>query len=124
MADLRLSFTANSYDRLLPLINGEVKPDGITLDYLGEPGGHGYVVYEQMKFQRFDVSEMSFAGFLRWRPTGWPYRMLPVFHNRNFAYTTTQIRKSSGIRQGHPEDLKGKRIGVILSIRGFVKCCN
>ena len=33
MADLRLSFAMTPYDRVLPLINGEVKPDGITLEY-------------------------------------------------------------------------------------------
>ena len=32
MADLHLSFAMTPYDRMMPLINGEVKPDGITLD--------------------------------------------------------------------------------------------
>ncbi|MFC1943468.1 hypothetical protein ACFLWO_02675 [Chloroflexota bacterium] len=111
MTDLRLSFAMNPYDRVLPLINGEVKPDGITLDYMGMPGGVPRVYYEQIKFQRYDISEMSMSYCLRLRPTGWPYRMLPVFHNRNFSHTTIYIRSSSGIRQDHPEDLKGKRMG-------------
>ncbi|MDP2730981.1 MAG: hypothetical protein Q8O55_10955 [Dehalococcoidales bacterium] len=111
MADIKLSLAITPYDRVLPLITGEVKPDGITLEYAGWPGSSmGF--YQQIKFKRFDVSEMSFSSFLRMRSIGWPYRILPVFHNRNFAYTTTAIRKSSGIRQGHPEDLKGKRVGV------------
>jgi hypothetical protein len=38
MADIKLSFAMNPFDRVLPLINGEVKPDGITLDYMGMPG--------------------------------------------------------------------------------------
>ncbi len=112
MTDLSLSFAMTPYDRMLPLINGEVKPDGITLDYMGIPGRVPRVFYEQIKFQRYDVSEMSMSSFLRMRSIGWPYRMLPVFHNRNFSYTGIEIRLSSGIRQGHPEDLKGKRIGV------------
>lgn len=112
MADLRLSFAMNPYDRVLPLISGEVKPDGITLDYVGMPGGVARVFYEQIKFQRYDVSEMSLSSFLRMRSINWPYRMLPVFHNRTFPHTTVHIRLSSGIRQGHPEDLKGKRIGI------------
>lgn len=112
MADIKLSFAMTPYDRVIPLINGEVKPDGITLEYAGMPGGVPRVFYEQIKFQRYDLSEMSMSSFLRMRPTGWPYLMLPVFHNRNFSYSYIHIRKSAGIRQGHPEDLKGKRIGI------------
>ena len=112
MADLKLSFAMTPYDRVLPLINGEVKPDGIELEYAGMPGAVPRVFYEQIKFRRYDVSEMSMSSYLRMRSINWPYRMLPVFHNRNFSYTFIHIRKGSGIRQGHPEDLKGKRIGI------------
>jgi 4,5-dihydroxyphthalate decarboxylase len=112
MGDLHLSFAMTPYDRVLPLINGEVKPAGITLDYQGMPGAVPGVFYDQLKFQRYDLSEMSFSSFLVERSKGWPYRLLPVFHNRQFYYTTMIIRKSSGIRQDHPEDLKGKRFGV------------
>ncbi|HEX7476019.1 MAG TPA: hypothetical protein VF318_08655, partial [Dehalococcoidales bacterium] len=112
MADLHLSFAMTPYDRLLPLINGEVKPDGITLDYMGMPGSVPRVFYEQIKFQRYDVSEMSMSSYLRLRSIRWPYLMLPVYHNRNFSYAYVQIRPSAGIRPGHPEDLKGKRIGI------------
>jgi len=112
MTDLRLTFAMTPFDRILPIISGEVKPDGITLEYMGMPGGVPRVFYEQIKFQRYDVSEMSMSSFLRMRSIGWPYRLLPVFHNRSFSYTMMHIRLSSGIRQGHPEDLKGKRVGI------------
>ena len=112
MGDLRSSFAMTPDDRVLPLITGEVKPAGITLDYQGMPGAVPGVFYNQLKFQRYDVSEMSFSSFLVERTKGWPYLLLPVFHNRNFFYTTIVILKSSGIRQDHPEDLKGKRFAV------------
>ncbi|MFC1987504.1 hypothetical protein ACFLVH_03055 [Chloroflexota bacterium] len=112
MADLRLSFAITPCDRVLPLITGEVKPDGITLEYSEGRKGPG-ILYDQIKFQRYDVSEMSVSSSLRMRSIGWPYRLLPVFHNRTFSYTSIHIRLSSGIRQGHPEDLKGKRIGIL-----------
>jgi 4,5-dihydroxyphthalate decarboxylase len=70
------------------------------------------VFYDQLKFQRYDLSEMSFSSFLVERAKGFPYRLLPVFHNRNFSYTTIAIRKSSGIRQDHPDDLRGKTFAV------------
>jgi 4,5-dihydroxyphthalate decarboxylase len=112
MADLHLSFAMTPYDRVMPLITGEVKPAGITLEYQGMPGAVPGVFYDQLKFQRYDVSEMSFSSFLVERAKGWPYRILPVFHNRNFSYTRIVIRKPSGIRRDHPEDLKGKRFAV------------
>jgi 4,5-dihydroxyphthalate decarboxylase len=112
MVDLRLSFAITPYDRVMPLISGDVKPDGITLEYMGAPGGVPRIFYEQMKFQRYDLSEMSLSSYLRMRSIGWPYQMLPVFHNRNFSYTYIHIRRGSGIREGHPEDLKGKRVGI------------
>ena len=112
MADIRLSFAMTAYDRVLPLINGEVKPDGITLDYAGMPGDIPRVFYDQIKFRRYDISEMSISSFLRLRPIGWPYRLLPVFHNRSFSYTGILVRRGSGIRRDHPEDLKGKRFGI------------
>ena len=59
MADPKLSFIMTLYGRVLPLINGEVKPDGITLDYMGMPRAVPRVFYEQIKFQRHDVSEIS-----------------------------------------------------------------
>jgi 4,5-dihydroxyphthalate decarboxylase len=110
--DIKLSFAMTPYDRVMPLITGEVKPDGIELDYQGMPGAVPRVFYEQIKFQRYDLSEMSMSSFLRMRPIGWPYRMLPIFHNRTFSYTNIVIRKKSGIRRDHPEDLKGHRFGI------------
>ena len=112
MPNLELSFAITPYDRVTPLTTGEVKPDGVALDYQGMPGAVPRVFYEQIKFHRYDVSEMSMSSYLRMRPLGFPYRMLPVFHNRIFSYTNVHIRKASGVRQDHPEDLKGKRFGI------------
>jgi 4,5-dihydroxyphthalate decarboxylase len=128
MANLELSFAMTAYDRVRPMLDGEVKVDGIDLDYKGMPGAVPRVFYEQIKFNRYDISEMSMSSYLRMRPEGFPYRMLPVFHNRQFSYTTINIRRSSGIRQDHPEDLRGKRIGIMdyqqsigLWTRGILK---
>lgn len=112
MSDIVLSWSGQAYDRVMPLITGEVKPEGIKLEYQGLPGGIPGLFYDQLKFQRFDVSEMSFSSFLVERAKGYPYRLLPVFHNRNFSYTQLVIRRGSGIRQDHVEDLKGKRLAV------------
>ena len=75
MPDLVLSFCMSPYDRVMPLITGEVKPAGITLEYTPRPGPD--LFYRQLKFQQFDLSEMSFSFFLMGRSRNWPYRLLP-----------------------------------------------
>ena len=97
MPDLPLSFAITPYDRVLPLITGEVKPSGITLQYEPNPSPSRTspvprLFFEQIKYQRYDVSEMSFSSFLIERAKGWPYLALPVFHNRNFRYTGIVVR--------------------------------
>ncbi|MBI4200311.1 MAG: hypothetical protein HY535_07555 [Chloroflexi bacterium] len=109
MADLVLSFSIAPYDRVMPLITGEVKPVGITLQY--QPVAGPDLFYRQLKFNQFDLSEMSHSFFLMGRSRGWGYRLLPVFHNRKFYYTRILIRRGSGIQVDHPESLKGKRVG-------------
>ena len=110
MPDITMTIAMSPYDRVQPLLNGEVKPDGIKLEYHKLPGPD--IFYRQLKFSQFDIAEMSFSSFLRARAQGWGYRALPVFHNRNFSYTNILIRIASEIRPGHPEDLKGRRVGV------------
>lgn len=108
MANLCLSLAISPYDRIRPLINGLVKPEGITLEYTDLPAPD--IFYRQSKFSQFDVSEMSFSAYLIARAKGWGYQMLPIFHNRDFFYTSILVRRSSGITK--PQDLKGKRFGI------------
>jgi 4,5-dihydroxyphthalate decarboxylase len=111
MPKITLTLAMNAYDRVLPLVQGEVPIEGVELEYVGFPGGVD-VFYDQLKFNRYDISEMSVSSFITARQQGWAYRMLPVLHNRNFYYTQILIRKAARIRQDHPADLKGKRVGV------------
>lgn len=108
MRDLELSLSINQYDRLAPLLTGEVKVQGIKLNFYPLAGPD--IFYRQLKFSQFDVAEMSFSSFLMARERGWGYRALPIFHHREFEYTKLLIRKDSGVEQ--PEDLKGKRIAT------------
>jgi 4,5-dihydroxyphthalate decarboxylase len=117
LSDINLSFAITPYDRVQPLITGEVKPSGIVLEYEPNPSPSSAspvprMFFEQIKYQRYDVSEMSFSSFLIERAKGWPYVALPVFHNRNFRYSGIVVRDGAGIRRDAPEDLKGKRFSV------------
>ena len=106
MAELNLTLSVGGWEMLTPVTRGDVKPDGITLENIPHEG----VFYTQLKFKRFDVSEMSFSSYLMARAQGWPYRALPVFMNRQFAWTTLLVHRAAGINE--PMDLKGKRVGT------------
>ncbi|MBI4200247.1 MAG: hypothetical protein HY535_07230 [Chloroflexi bacterium] len=108
MADLELTLSMLSpHDRVMPLFTGEVKPEGITLRCIDSANVD--LFYDVLKFDRYDVSEMSVSSFLAARAKGWGYVALPVFQHRAFHYTKVLVRVASGIRK--PEDLKGKRVG-------------
>ena len=111
MPDLKLTMAISPWDRINPLLTGEVKPEGITLEHHNIPLQD--IWRRQLQDNEFDISEMSMSFTLQAIPLGWDYRVLPVFHNRTFSYVNTMIRLGSGIRQDHPEDMIGKRVGVV-----------
>ena len=110
MADIELTMTMTPWDRVQPLIAGEVKPEGIRLRFTELPLSE--IWRRQLEDEEFDLSEISFSYALKGIPAGWGYRLLPVFHNRTFSYVSTVVRAGSGIRPNHPEDLEGKRVGL------------
>lgn len=111
MPDLKLTMAMTPWDRIGPMLTGEVKPGGIGLEHHDIPLPD--IWRRQLQGSEFDISEMSMSFTLQAIPLGWDYRVLPVFHNRTFSYVNTMVRLGSGIRQDHPEDLSGKRVGVV-----------
>jgi 4,5-dihydroxyphthalate decarboxylase len=109
MADLELSLMMGSNPRSQPVLSGAVKPDGITLhSTVGHPSE---IFWRQLKFQEFDVSEMSLSSLLIAMANGnTDWVGLPVFTARRFFHTGVWVRTDRGIDK--PQDLKGKRVGV------------
>ena len=67
--------------------------------------------WRQLKFQDFDVSEMSLSSLMMATAQGnddWVG--IPIFTTRKFFHTDIFVRKDAGINA--PADLKGKRAGV------------
>ncbi|MFN0071456.1 MAG: PhnD/SsuA/transferrin family substrate-binding protein [Chloroflexota bacterium] len=109
MSELKLTMAFTMNERSRPVIEGRVKPDGITLDtkVMTAPD----IFYRQLKFQEFDVSEMSISSLLVITAKGEsPWVALPVFTQRHFFQNWMWVRSDAGIDR--PEDLKGKRMGV------------
>jgi len=109
MADLQLSLIMGSNDRSRPVLDGSVKPDGIELtSTVAHPSE---IFWRQLRFQEFDVSEMSLSSlFMAMAHGNRDWIALPIFTSRRFFHTWSWVRTDSGIHQ--PQDLKGKRVGV------------
>ena len=66
--------------------------------------------WRQLKFQEFEVGEMSMSSYLIARERGFDLIALPVFPSRRLFHTEISYNIDSGIKK--PEDLAGKRFGV------------
>lgn len=67
--------------------------------------------FRQLRFQEFDISELSLSSYvLTLNQENPPFIALPVFPSRFFRHQSMYINKNAGINR--PEDLRGKRIGI------------
>jgi 4,5-dihydroxyphthalate decarboxylase len=112
MSKLQLSFACALYDRMLALYTGEVKPDGIDLNFI--PIDEPRPIFDRMSGgQEFDVAEYSSSEFIqRFANRECPFVAIPIFPSIAFRLGFIAINRKSGIKS--PKDLAGKRIGVPL----------
>jgi 4,5-dihydroxyphthalate decarboxylase len=106
---LQLSLATASNPRSWPILDGTVKPDGI--DLVPTVIHPSEMFWRQLKFQDFDVSEMSMSSLMMATAHGnddWVG--IPIFTTRKFFHTEILVRRDRGIDK--PADLKGKRAGV------------
>ncbi len=112
MSKPTLSFACGLYDRVLPLYSGEVRPNGIDINFvvLNNPRD----IFDRMGGgQEFDAAEFSSSEFISGFAAGTtPFVALPFFPSRTFRHSMITINKKSGIKT--PKDLEGKRVGVPL----------
>lgn len=112
-ATLRLTMACGLYDRMLDLYRGDVRPDGIELNFIPMDGSAGArEIFDRMAGNlEFDVAEMSSSEFFARKSAGYTSLVaLPVFPSRVFRHGMVTINVKSGIKS--PKDLEGKRIGV------------
>jgi 4,5-dihydroxyphthalate decarboxylase len=108
MSNLTLSFISNYNERVEPLMNGAVKPEGIEI--IPTYSHPSETFWRQLKFQEFHVAEMSMSSYLIARSRGADMIALPVFPSRRFFHAEQSYHVDSGITEAG--DLNGKRIGV------------
>ena len=108
-----------------PIYTGEVKPDGIDLNFLRIEQPRP--IFDRMSGgEEFDVAEYSSSEYVqRYANKKCNFVAIPVFPSRCFRHAFIGINKNK-IKK--PKDLEGKRIGVALytmtaaiSIRGILQ---
>lgn len=106
---LPLTIAAGPYDRTAALRDGRVRPEGIDLNWL--PLKVEEIFWRMMQNREFDVSELSFSGYVVRTARGQrDLTAIPVFLSRSFRHNILYVNEKSGITA--PEQLAGKRIGV------------
>ncbi|MBO9513153.1 MAG: ABC transporter substrate-binding protein [Variovorax sp.] len=107
MSRLQLSLAFSDYDRVSALANGEVRPEGIDLNFQVLPVEETF--FRMARHEEFDVAEMSLSTYCvtlaRERA---PFIAIPVFPSRVFRHGSIFVSNRSGIAR--PEDLAGKRL--------------
>jgi 4,5-dihydroxyphthalate decarboxylase len=108
MPKLSLSFISAFNERVDPLMKGLVQAEGIEI--VPTYSHPSETFWRQLKFQEFDVGEMSMSSYLIARERGMDVIALPVFPSRRLFHTELSYNTGSGIKK--PEDVVGKRFGV------------
>lgn len=109
MSRLNLSFACWGYDRTEALQTGQVRPDGIDLNFQVLDVEETF--FRMIRNREFDVAEMSMSSYCVTLGREDPgFIAIPVFPSRFFRHAGIFVSAKSGIEK--PADLVGKRIGV------------
>ena len=109
MGNIQLSAALRVNPRSLPLITGEVQPQGIDLRVsVLEPSE---LYWRALSFEDFDIADLSFSSLMSSYGHGFDnWVALPISTQRQFFHTGVIVRDAAGITS--PADLAGKRVGV------------
>jgi 4,5-dihydroxyphthalate decarboxylase len=106
---LKLSIATGNYDRTRPMVDGDVKIDGVDPVFMLLSPEEMF--FRSFRDKAFDVSELSLSSFtVKTAEGNSPYIGVPVFPSRAFRHTAICIRTDRGIER--PQDLRGRRIGT------------
>ena len=111
MTALPITFACGLYDRMLALHTGDIRPDGIDLNFLVMDNPRE--IFDRMSNRlEFDACEMSSSEFItRYAAKKLPFVALPVFASRVFRHSFIIVNRKH-IKSA--KDFAGKRVGVPL----------
>src|SRR5437763_16209126 len=119
MAKLSLSFACGLYDRMQPLYTGEVKPDGIDLNFIAIDQPRP--IFDRMAGgEEFDVAEFSSSEFVqRFANRQCPFVAIAVFPSRAFRHGFIAVHREAGSTT--PKDRAGRRErGALLTMTAAI----
>jgi 4,5-dihydroxyphthalate decarboxylase len=109
MSKLRLTLGAWDYDRIRPLFDGSIQPEGIEITPVVSRPSETF--FRMLRHSEFEVAELSFANYTMLRARGDDsFIAIPVFPSRLFRHSCIYVNKNASINE--PKDLMGKKIGV------------
>ncbi|MEK9659203.1 MAG: hypothetical protein VW450_04575 [Chloroflexota bacterium] len=108
MEKLRLSMISATNERVHSLLTGETPVEGAELVWTNSDPSETF--WRQLKFNEFEVFEMSFSSLLIAKSQGSDMVAIPVFPSRRFMHALLSVNVDSGVEK--PNDLYGKAIGV------------
>jgi len=108
MSNIRLTLGCGDYDLTRALIDGAVQPPGIDLTVLPMPSPERH--WRMMRFEEFDIAELSMSHYLCAFAEGRAFTAIPVFPHRRFRHSFVFCRVGAEIES--PKDLDGKRIAL------------
>src|SRR5436853_15637 len=108
MPTLTLSFISAFNERVEPLMNGTIEAEGIEL--IPTYSHPSETFWRHLKFQEFELGEMSMSSYLTTRSRGLDMIAIPVFPSRRFFHADLSYHTDSGVNA--PGDLLGTRIRV------------
>ena len=107
--DIELNIAIASYPHTAPLLNGEVRIEGVAANFIQVTPQ--IAAYRRMVRQvEFDVCEIAPTTYIIARAYGAPFVALPLFVTRRFHHSGLLVRPDAGIK--HPKDLEGRKVGV------------
>jgi len=108
MAKLKLGFISAFNERVEPLMDGTIQPEGLEL--IPTYSHPAETFWRQLHFGEFEVAELSFSSYLIARSRGEELIALPVFPSRRLFQTEIAVHVDAGVET--PSQLAGKRLGV------------
>jgi 4,5-dihydroxyphthalate decarboxylase len=109
LSALRISLACTVSDRTRAVLDGRIPIAGCEVIAL--PGEPEDIFFRALRFQAFDVTELSLSSYLIVTARGdSPYVGVPVFLSRAFRHSAIYVRTDRGIAR--PEDLAGRIVGV------------
>jgi 4,5-dihydroxyphthalate decarboxylase len=111
MSGVPVSFACAAYDRMVPLLTGEVSPVGVDLNFIPMPRPRE--IFDRMAGRlEYDCCEFSSSELISQLGSGATSLVaIPIFPSRMFRHGFITVNKD---RIKSPKDLEGKRIGVPL----------